>query len=135
MSNQIPQMPKVKGMCDIAFCLDASESMADCFEGLKANIAEFARTVATAVPQRVLDVRLAFVSQSGSRKVQRFEYVPFTSAGSVGRQVLAWANFNDILARDTMHSRAQLPPTHSTRPSTTHAFHRPGPRSARGSSR
>jgi len=55
---------KIRGIADIVFCIDFSDSMADCIAGVKDHISKFAGSLETGNPNMLIDWQIGFCGYS-----------------------------------------------------------------------
>ncbi len=55
---------KIRGIADIVFCIDFSESMSDCIAGVKNHISTFAGSLESTNPNMVIDWQIGFCGYS-----------------------------------------------------------------------
>jgi hypothetical protein len=69
------RVAKIKGVADIVFCIDFSQSMSSCIKGVKDHVSTFVHSIETGDPNKAIDWRIAFIGYSASE----FLVSPFMS--------------------------------------------------------
>lgn len=78
-----------KGVADIVFCLDASDSMTPCFQGVSEHIVDFVAALQSGGPnQGTWDLRLDFVAHQASKTGQGSVLYPMSSVRRAGCEVI-----------------------------------------------